>query len=119
MERYPPAVRIRTGSDIRGLFARGKRTRTRHLDVIFAPSPLSHSRFGVVVPKHRHQIVDRNRLKRRLREIARRDLLPSLRERGVTVDLLVRARREAYDADFDELRNELMEWIDRRWYVES
>lgn len=119
MARFPPAVRIRKGSDIRGLFARGKRARTRHLDVIFAPSPLSHSRFGVVVPKHRHRIVDRNLLKRRIREIARRDLLPRLKEGGVTVDLLVRARREAYDAGFDELRSELMEWVDRRWFVES
>lgn len=119
MARFPPAVRIRKGSDIRGLFARGKRARTRHLDVIFAPSPLSHSRFGVVVPKHRHRIVDRNLLKRRIREIARRDLLPRLKEGGVTVDLLVRTRREAYDAGFDELRSELMEWMDRRWFVES
>ncbi len=116
--RFPRKVRIRSGSEIRELFSRGERARTRHLDVVFAPSPLSHSRFGVVVPKHRRRIVDRNRLKRRLREIARRDLLPRLREGGVVVDLLVRARREAYDATFPELRSELMKWIDERWFAE-
>lgn len=116
--RFPSKFRIRSGSEIRGLFSRGERTRTRHLDVIFAPSPLSHSRFGVVVPRHRHRIVDRNLLKRRLREIARRDLLPRLNRQGVAVDLLVRARREAYDVGFPELRSELMEWIDRRWLAE-
>ena len=115
--RFPPKLRIRSGSDIRGIFSRGERTRTRHLDVVFAASPLSHSRFGVVVPKHRRRIVDRNRLKRRLREIARQDLLPRLSEGGVAVDLLVRARREAYDAEFEELRRELMEWIERRWFA--
>lgn len=113
--RFPPAVRIRTGSEIRGLFSRGKRTRTRHLDVVFAASPVSHPRFGVVVPKHRRRIVDRNRLKRRLREIGRRELLPRLRERGVEVDLLVRARREAYDAEYEHLRDELVQWLERTW----
>ena len=113
--RFPRSARIRTGSEIRGLFKRGKRSRTRHLDVVFAASPVAHPRFGVIVPKHRHRIVDRNRLKRRLREIGRREVLPRLRERGEEVDLLVRARREAYDASFEDLRRELVEWVDRTW----
>lgn len=113
--RFPRTVRIRSGADIRGLFSRGKRTKTRHLDVVFAASPLLYSRFGVVVPKHRHRIVDRNRLKRRLREIARRELLPRLKKMGVSVDLLVRARREAYDAGFEELRDQLVEWVEHTW----
>jgi ribonuclease P protein component len=73
----------------------------------------------VVVPKHRHRIVDRNRLKRRLREIARRELLPRLREKGVSVDLLVRARREAYEAEFEELRRQLVEWVEHTWSGDS
>ena len=60
---------------------------------------------------------DFTEVKRRLREIARQDLLPRLSEGGVAVDLLVRARREAYDAEFEELRRELMEWIERRWFA--
>lgn len=117
--RFPPAVRIRTSSDIRGLFSRGKRSKTRHLDVVFAASPVSHPRFGVIVPKHRHGIVERNRLKRRLREIGRRDVLPWLREQGIDTDVLVRARREAYDAGFEELRLELVGWMERTWSAGS
>jgi ribonuclease P protein component len=113
--RFPPEVRVRLGSDIRRVFSKGKRSRTRHLDVVFAASPVSHSRFGVIVPKHRNRIVDRNLLKRRLREIGRREVLPRLRSRGVEVDLLVRARREAYAVGFDDLRRELVEWVDRTW----
>lgn len=71
------------------------------------------------MPKHRLRIVDRNRLKRRLREIGRRELLPRLRERGVSVDLLVRARREAYDAGFEELRDELVGWVEETWSAAS
>jgi RNase P protein component len=54
-------------------------------------------------------------LKRRLREIGRREVLPRLRERGVEVDLLVRARREAYGAEFEDLRRELVEFVERTW----
>jgi ribonuclease P protein component len=58
--------------------------------------------------------VQRNRLKRRLREIARTELLPRLARGGCEVDVLVRARPEAYDASFDELSHQLIEvggWV--------
>ena len=106
-QRLPRASRIRRAAEIRGLFRRGKRRRTAHLDVFVAPSPASRSRWGVVVPKHRHTIVERNRLRRRLREIGRTRVLPTLRARGLELDVMVRARREAYDAAFPELRSEI------------
>ena len=68
-----------------------------------------------MVPLHRHGTVERNRLKRRLREIARLELLPRLDERGMQHDVLVRARREAYDVDFTTLRDELVRWLELRW----
>jgi ribonuclease P protein component len=59
-----------------------------------------------VVPRHKHSAVDRNRLKRRLRELVRTRLLPALRTRPA-IDLSVRARREAYEAAFDGLRRDI------------
>jgi ribonuclease P protein component len=59
--------------------------------------------------------VARNRLKRRLREISRRELLPALDRLGESADILVRVRAEAYGAEFGALRQELLHWIDRRW----
>lgn len=53
-----------------------------------------------MVPKYGHSSVERNKLKRRLRELARRQLLPA----RASCDVLVRARREAYRAPFDGLR---------------
>jgi ribonuclease P protein component len=61
----------------------------------------------VIVPKHRHRIVERNRVKRRLREIGRTVVLPALREGGTSLDVLVRARPEAYAAPWEALREEL------------
>ena len=55
------------------------------------------------MPKYKQTGVSRNRLKRRLREIARTRLLPVL----PSADVVVRARPDAYRATFDELRHEL------------
>jgi ribonuclease P protein component len=89
-----------------------KRKKTSHLDVFFLSSGRAGPRLGVLVPKHRNRVVDRNRVKRRLREIGRRELLPRLRQEGVRGDLLIRARPEAYGAGFEELREELAQMIE-------
>jgi ribonuclease P protein component len=81
----------------------GKRVRTEHLELRAAASPLHHPRVGFIVPKHKQTSVARNRLKRRLREIVRRQLLPAL----PPIDLVVRARPEAYGATYDVLEMEL------------
>lgn len=113
--RFPPSSRIRSAREIRELHARGKRKRTPHLDVFFAASPVLHARIGVVVPKHRRKIVERNRLRRRLREIGRTEVLPRLRGGAHPVDLLVRARPEAYGAPYEVLRQELVELVEAAW----
>jgi ribonuclease P protein component len=79
------------------------------MDVFFLSSSEVCPRVGIVVPKHRRRVVDRNRVKRRLRELSRRELLPRLREEGFQLDLLIRARKEAYEASYLQLRKELLE----------
>lgn len=111
-EALPREARIRLGSEIRALLERGKRKRTRSLDVFFSASPVSHSRVGLVVPKHGHRIVQRNLLKRRLREILRREVLRGLRQRELSLDVLIRTRRVAYDLDFLELRDEVLRAVE-------
>jgi len=72
---------------------------TERLEARASASLFLHPRVGIVVPKHRHNVVDRNRVKRRLRELVR---LTLLRELG-RVDLLIRAKPEAYQSTFKEL----------------
>jgi ribonuclease P protein component len=60
----------------------------------------------VVVPRYDRSAVDRNKIKRRLRELIRLDLLPVLRL-CASHDLLVRARAEAYGVEFAVLRDAL------------
>ena len=106
--RLPRSSRIARSAEIRSLFQRGKRRRTRHLDAFISASPAAFSRLGVVVAKHRHRIVERNLVRRRLRELGRTVLLPGLRNLDASVDVLLRARPEAYDATFDELRAQVV-----------
>lgn len=101
------------------MLERGKRSRTAHLDVFDSPSPVARSRVGLVVPRYGRRIVDRNLLKRRLREILRKQILPGLRKRGDGHDVLVRSRREAYGAGYNELLVELEEWLNKRWPLGS
>lgn len=58
---------------------------------------------GFVVPKFTRTAVQRNRLKRRLRELVRLRLLRTLPD----LDVVIRTRREAYDASFDVLAAEV------------
>jgi ribonuclease P protein component len=61
------------------------------------------------VPRHGQSAVDRNRLKRRLREIIRQDVLPS--NRGL--DIIVRAAPGASVVPFTDLRTEVTALIGR------
>ena len=56
------------------------------------------------MPKHKHSSVERNLLKRRLRELARTLLLPDL---PPSVDLVVRTFPESYDAPWATLEREV------------
>ncbi len=112
---FPRDRRITRGAEIRALFARGKRSRTPHLDVLISDSPVSFSRVGIVVPRYGNTAVRRNRVKRRLKEALRREALPRLDAADAGVDLMVRARREAYDVSYARLSGELIDWLEARW----
>lgn len=72
-------------------------------------SPLGHSRIGIIVPKYRHTAVDRNRLKRRMRELVRQILLPT----GGSFDLSIRASPDAYAVTFAALRASVLALVPR------
>lgn len=63
---------------------------------------------GLVVPKFRATGVARNRLRRRLKEIWRREVQPM----QPAWDLVIRVNKGAYLAPFAQLRAELLAWRD-------
>lgn len=106
-ERFPRAARIRGTKDIRAAFREGRKHRSGPVELFVRPSPAGRPRLAVVVPRHGRTIVERNRLRRRLREIARRDWLPRALCRGADLDVVVRARPAAYGASFEALGHAL------------
>lgn len=77
--------------------------RLRHLDIAWRSNTKGHARIGIVVPRFDRTAVARNRLRRRVREILRRDLFSRL----PSIDLVIRVKRAAYVARFAVLRAEL------------
>jgi ribonuclease P protein component len=104
--RLPRAHRLARASDIRRCLTYGRRRRLEHLDMIWMDNQSGQPRMGLIVPKFQSSAVARNRLRRRLREIWRRDL----QARQPAWDVVIKARREAYGADFDVLRSQLLAW---------
>lgn len=82
----------------------GQRLGGRLLDVKRLDSALGYVRVGLVVPKLGFSAVQRNRLKRRLRELTRQHLIPL----AASSDVLLRAKRDTYAASFDSLRAEVV-----------
>jgi ribonuclease P protein component len=64
---------------------------------------------GLIVPKFQSSAVARNRLRRRLKELWRRELMQSV----PSWDVVIRARGPAYQAGFDALRSDLLAWRSR------
>ena len=104
-ERFPRRARISRGTELIACWEEGHRLRLPHLEIAWRVNQAGHPRTGTIVPRHQHTAVARNRLRRRLREILRRDVLPGL----TAVDLVVRPRRGAYAAGFAVLRAEMTE----------
>jgi ribonuclease P protein component len=102
--RFPRSHRLTRGTQLKVVLREGKRIRTEHLDLRIVASLLHHPRIGFIVPKHGRSIVERNQLKRRLREIVRQNIL----QRIPSVDMIVRTRPEAYSATFASLERELL-----------
>jgi ribonuclease P protein component len=104
-ERLPKSSRLSRAAEIRALMTQGKRRRTDHLDLFTRPSPVGSPRLTVIVPRYKESAVKRNRLRRRLREIGRRQVLPVL---ATPIDIAVRPRPAAYAATFETLRREFV-----------
>lgn len=81
----------------------GKRLRTNLFEVRILASPLVHPRVGFVIPKHNQSNVQRNTLKRKLREIVRVEILTVL----PPVDVVIKSRPDAYRADFKAIASDL------------
>ena len=106
--------RITKTAEIRRLLAaRSLTERTIALEVLAASSLSDRPRIGVVVPKYGKNSVQRNLVKRRLKEIARTSLLPRLKTNNKRLDVLIRAKKQAYGRDFSGLSAEAKKTLEK------
>jgi ribonuclease P protein component len=82
--------------------AHGVRARTAHLEVRAIAARDASGRAGIIVPRYAHSAVDRNRLKRRLREVLRQHWIADF----TACDLVLRALPGAYTLTWAQLARE-------------
>ena len=108
--RFPRVLRIRRPGAIRDLFDRGARCAGRYMVLWYLPSEERGSRIAVIAGKRTfRRAVDRNRAKRRLREVFRlnREHVQSGH------DLMLLARAGVLGASFSELEAEFRKLLAR------
>ena len=100
--RFTKAARLRHRQDFLRAQAQGKRLHTRHFGVTLAPMAEGHPRLGLVATRRLGKAVQRNRVKRLLREFFRRHQteLP-------TFDLVIMAKKGASALEYHQVEEEL------------
>jgi ribonuclease P protein component len=100
--RFTKAARVRQRQDYLRAQAQGKRYYTRHFGVTLAPPVSDGPRLGLVVTRRLGKAVQRNRVKRLLREFFRRHQaqLPA-------VDLVIMAKQGAAALGYLQVEEEL------------
>src|SRR5262249_54287075 len=98
-ERFGRSHRLPLTTDVRRVLTTARHSRRRTLDIHWTAGATGHSRMGLIVPRFRESAVARNRLRRRLKEVWRRDVVPLI----PPFDVVIRTRKDAYGAPFDVL----------------
>nr|WP_251858552.1 ribonuclease P protein component [Herbiconiux sp. L3-i23] len=99
----PRANRIITGADYRRVSRRGRRSAGRFTVISVAAATTDDARFGFIVTRKLGGAVVRNRVRRRLKAIAR-----SLVDQGMPpADIVVRALPSSVTADWTSLQDEV------------
>jgi len=106
-EGLRPEERIRKKNDFSSLYKKGYRYRGRYFNLVYLSSSLSYSRMAVVVSRKVGNAVERNKVKRRLRDLYRRNK-GLLRE---ALDLLIIAKPEIRDLPWQALKAEYFQAV--------
>jgi ribonuclease P protein component len=100
--RFPQAARLLRHADFERVYERGQRHFARHMTFFFL-SGGSEARVGFTVGRALGGAVQRNRIKRRLREAVRRE-----RQRlDLAVDVVVNPKKSVLHASFTEITQDV------------
>ena len=101
--RFSRSSRLLRHADFERVYKQGQRHFAAHMTVFYLRRAQGDAaRVGFTVGRVLGGAVDRNRMKRRLREAVRRHLPP-----GVPVDVVINAKKSLLTAEFTELLDEV------------
>jgi ribonuclease P protein component len=97
---FPRSARLLRPSDFERVYKQGKRHFATHFTVFYLPRATTGGpRIGFTVGRALGGAVDRNRMKRRLREAVRSNCM----EESVCVDVVINPKKSLLRAEFPEL----------------
>jgi ribonuclease P protein component len=104
--RFPKSHRLLRHSDFDRVYKQGRRHFAAHMTAFYLGRPdekLKGARVGFTVSKALGGAVQRNRIRRRLREAVRLGNFPI----AIAVDVVINPKRSALTADFGDLQGEI------------
>lgn len=101
---FPKVFRLRTAAEFKRVYEAGGKQISRSFVLFVLQNELSYSRFGLTTPRKLGNAHERNRVRRRVREILRTSRLAI----PIGFDFVVNPRRSAINRDFEGLREELV-----------
>ena len=106
-ERFPADVRLHSRAEFDAVQNGGRRVSARYLTMIARPNTLACDRLGVIASRRVGGAVARNRAKRRLRELFRRERPTRAREADRrALDVVVVARTALVTAPFSAVADD-------------
>jgi len=106
--RFRPAQRIRRRTEFQHIYERGTRIGGRYSTIFLLPNDLTVTRLGIAATKKLGGAVQRNRAKRLIREIFRRNQVAS------GYDIVVIPKRELFNASLTVLEADYRNTLERR-----
>jgi ribonuclease P protein component len=108
-ERFTKAERLRKRQEFRQVYAAGRRYSLSLFTVFALPTPRGKTRLGVTVTKKIGRAVKRNRAKRLIREVFRRNK----NRIGGSFDLVVNVKDKLVEATYREVEADFLTLIAR------
>ena len=102
---------IKSNRDFQRVYKRGKRAWNSNFTIYYLKNHRDETRFGITVTKKIGNAVERNRLKRRIKEIIRhhREILP------IGYDIIIIPKKNTNDLVFNQLEKSLLHVFSVAW----